>query len=100
MTAIDQDTAVFTRIAPSDAIVGFQLRDDVAITTQQSGWISSVLLRLLGGSMVLASTGIWLVAAVGEDPERGLLQLGASVVMLFLGLALLLRNDDDKGVQF
>ncbi len=100
MTAVDQETAIFTRIAPSDAVLEFDFIADAEVVEQSSTWIYTVLLRLLGGSMVLASTGIWLVADAGEDPERALLRLGVSVVTLSLGLVLLLRKDSNASRQF
>lgn len=97
MTAIDQTNPAYSRIAPLDYVSGFEAATSGAGLTQhnvkQEWSVRALLLRLLGGSMVLASTGIWLGAGVGEDPELALLRVGISVVFLFAGLALMLLHD-------
>jgi len=62
----------------------------------QANWqVRSVLLRLLGLSMVLGSTGLWLMPDAGVDPQMSLIRIGISVAFLFLGLILLTTHSRD-----
>lgn len=104
MTAIDQTTANFTRVAPLEgmsAFVGTEAwKGDIGLTPPWS--LKAMVLRMLGGCMVLASTGLWLVEGAGSDPEMALVRIGLSVVLLFTGLVLMLINDPSgqPSVQF
>lgn len=101
MTAIDHDTANYIRVAPIEGSVpGFRNVVD-GVTVGQSNALSmpsfwsprALMMRFLGGSMVLASTGLWLVDGAGDDPQLALIRLGASIFLLFIGLVLMLLND-------
>ncbi|CUH81592.1 hypothetical protein TRM7557_03500 [Tritonibacter multivorans] len=100
MTAIDHNTANYIRVAPMEGpLQGMQtVASGVAPAADPmclpSYWSPrALILRLLGGCMVLASTGLWLVDGAGDDPELALIRIGASVMLLFFGLVLMLLND-------
>lgn len=96
MTAIDHDTANYIRVAPMERpINGLQTAAPVSGPMNLPSFWSprTLVLRLLGGCMVLSSTGLWLVDGAGDDPQLALIRIGASVMLLFFGLSLMLLND-------
>lgn len=103
MTAIDQDTAKFTRIAPLDGLPNLRAAQTWGEFGTGAPWsLKAMVLRLLGGCMVLSSTGLWLVEGAGDDAQLALVRVGLSVVLLFFGLVLMLINDPSgqPSVQF
>ncbi|APG47267.1 hypothetical protein [Phaeobacter porticola] len=63
----------------------------------QANWpIRSILLRILGGGMVLGATGLWLLPDAGVDPQMSLIRIGISIAFLFLGLILLTTHHPDS----
>ncbi|ABF63779.1 hypothetical protein [Ruegeria sp. TM1040] len=93
MAMIDQNVIDFTRVAPIDHVPGFRTDAPSQVTLRPGGSVSALLLRLLGGGMVLASTGLWLMPESGADPQMALIRIGVSVFLLFAGLCLLLQRD-------
>ncbi len=93
MTATDQNFTRFSRVATLDHVPGFCAEAPTQVSIRPGGSVSNLLLRLLGGCMVIASTGIWLVPGAGEDPQMALIRVGISVVLLFLGLCLVLTRE-------
>jgi len=93
MTAIDQNVIDFTRVAPIDHVPGFRSEAPSQVTLRPGGSVSAMLLRLLGGCMVMASTGLWLMPDSGADPQMALIRIGVSVFLLFVGLCLLLQRE-------
>ena len=96
MTAIDHDTANYIRVAPMERpINGLKTAAPVSGPMNLPCFWSprTLVLRLLGGCMVLSSTGLWLVDGAGDDPQLALIRIGASVMLLFFGLSLMLLND-------
>ena len=93
MTALDQTVANYRPVAAFGRGVGFPAGAPLQVSVRPGESISSMLLRLLGGCMVLSSTAIWLVPNVGEDATLALIRIGISVVLLFLGLCLLLSRE-------
>ncbi|UWS02476.1 hypothetical protein K4K94_09010 [Phaeobacter inhibens] len=63
----------------------------------QANWpVRSILLRILGGGMVLGSTGLWLLPDAGVDPQMSLIRIGISIAFLFVGLILLTTHHPDS----
>ncbi|TNJ46708.1 hypothetical protein [Phaeobacter sp. B1627] len=93
MTALDQNVANYSPVAAFGRVSGFPAGAPVQVSVRPGESFSSMLLRLLGGCMVLSSTGIWLVPNAGEDPSLALIRIGISVVLLFLGLCLMLSRE-------
>jgi len=100
MTAIDQNVIDFTRVAPLDHVPGFRAEAPSQVNIRPGGSVSSMMLRLLGGCMVLASTGLWLVPEAGADPQLALFRIGISVILLFVGLCLLLLRETSAPPEF
>lgn len=93
MTATDQTFTRFARVAALDHTGGFRAEAPSQVSIRPGGSVSNLLLRLLGGCMVIAATGIWLVPGAGSDPQMALIRVGISVVLLFLGLCLALTRE-------
>ena len=101
MTAIDHNTANYIRVAPMDGplqgmqkvAAGVAPVSGTALNLPSFWSPRALILRLLGGCMVLASTGLWLVDGAGDDPQLALIRIGASVMLLFFGLVMMLLND-------
>ncbi|NIZ13294.1 hypothetical protein HCZ87_07825 [Phaeobacter sp. HF9A] len=93
MTAMDQNAADFMRVTPFDQGAGRPFGTPLLVSMRPGKSLASMLLRLLGGCMVLSAAGIWLVPGAGEDPELALLRIGVSVAFVFLGLVLLLSRE-------
>ncbi|MFV1492476.1 hypothetical protein VWX97_16090 [Phaeobacter sp. JH18-32] len=63
----------------------------------QANWpVRSLLLRILGGGMVMGATGLWLLPDAGFDPQMSLIRIGISVAFLFVGLILLTSHHPDS----
>ncbi|MFS4580050.1 hypothetical protein [Phaeobacter sp. C3_T13_0] len=63
----------------------------------QANWqVRSILLRILGGGMVLGSMGLWLLPDAGIDPQMSLIRIGISIAFLFVGLILLTTHHPDS----
>jgi len=100
MTAIDQNVLDFSRVAPLDHVPGVQATAPTQVNIRPGGSVSAMVLRLLGGCMVFASTGLWLVPEAGADPQMALIRVGISVFLLFFGLCLLLLREQTPQPEF
>ncbi len=96
MTAFDYNTANYIRIDPIEQS-SFGLRTHLPMAgplSLPSFWSPrTLLLRLFGGCMVVASTALWLVHSAGEDPKVVLIRIGATVVLMLLGVMVMLINN-------
>lgn len=100
MTAINQNFADFSHGArPVQPSLGRGAAQS-QVNLRPGGSVSAMLLRLLGGCMVLASIGIWLAPEAGADPQLALVRMGITVFLMFLGLCLLLQRETADQPEF
>ena len=63
----------------------------------EASWtLRLVLMRFLGGAMMVSAIGLWLMPEAGAGHDLTLVRLGISVALVLVGLALLSARDDSS----